>query len=169
MLTDSMNNALNEQIKWEFFSSNLYLSMASWFAEQGMNGFAHWMLLQADEERTHAMKFFNFVLERGGKVNMTALDAPRTEWSSPLDVFEDGLKHEVEVTRRINELMTTAMGDKDHATSIFLQWFVTEQVEEEDSFGEVLAKLKLIGENGEGLFMLDKELGSRSTAAAPSA
>lgn len=161
-----MNDALNEQVKWEFFSSFLYLSMAAFCAEQGLPGFASWMRLQADEEHTHAMKIYDFIIERGGSVKMQALDAPKTSFASPLDVFEYGFKHEQEVTRLINNLVDLAIQEKDHATNIFLQWFVTEQVEEEDSFSDVLAKLRLVGGQGEGLFMIDKELGGRSAAGA---
>ncbi|TVM15791.1 ferritin [Oceanidesulfovibrio indonesiensis] len=166
MLSQTMNDALNEQVKWEFFSSFLYLSMSAFCAEQGLSGFASWMRLQADEEHVHAMKIYDFILERGGSVKMHALDAPKTSFASPLDVFEYGFEHEQEVTRRINNLVDLAIQEKDHATNIFLQWFVTEQVEEEDSFSDVLAKLRLVGGQGEGLFMIDKELGGRSAASA---
>ncbi len=166
MLSQTMNDALNEQVKWEFFSGFLYLSMSAFCAEQGLSGFASWMRLQADEEHTHAMKIYDFILERGGSVKMQALDAPKTSFASPLDVFEYGFKHEQEVTRLINNLVDLAIQEKDHATNIFLQWFVTEQVEEEDSFSDVLAKLRLVGGQGEGLFMIDKELGGRSAAGA---
>ncbi|QJT07771.1 ferritin [Oceanidesulfovibrio marinus] len=166
MLNETMNDALNEQVKWEFYSSFLYLAMAAYCAEQGLPGCASWMRLQADEERMHAMKFYDFILERGGSVRLHAIDEPKGAFDSMLDVFEYGLSHEREVTRRINELVNLAMDQRDHATSIFLQWFVTEQVEEEDNFSDVVARFRLVGNKGEGLFMLDKELGGRAPAPA---
>ncbi|MFW5734663.1 MAG: ferritin [Oceanidesulfovibrio sp.] len=166
MLNQTMNDALNDQVKWEFFSSFLYLSMAAFCAEQGLSGFASWMRLQAEEEHMHAMKLYDFILERGGTVKLLAMDAPKESFASPLDVFEYGFEHEQHVTKRINELMDLAIEHKDHATNIFLQWFVTEQVEEEDTFSDVLAKLRLVGGQGEGLFMIDKELGSRASAGS---
>jgi ferritin len=161
MLSKKMDKALNDQIKWELYSSYLYLSMAAYFADLGLGGFAHWMRMQAQEEEFHAMKFYDYVLERGGRVVLQGIDAPPSEWKSPLDAFEETLKHEEHVTSLINDLVDLAIKEKDHATNIFLQWFVTEQVEEEDSVNEVLSKLKLVGDGGEGLFMLDKELSAR--------
>lgn len=161
MLTDKMNDAINEQIKWELYSSYLYLSMSAKCAEMGLGGFAHWMRLQADEEREHAMKFYDYVLERGGSVDLRPIDAPPSSWDNALAIFEETLKHERHVTARINDLVDVALAEKDHATNIFLQWFVTEQVEEEDNVGTVLDRLRLVGPAGEGLFFLDKELGTR--------
>lgn len=169
MLSDTMTKAVNEQIKWELYSGYLYLSMSAWFADKGMPGFTHWMRLQAQEELMHAMKFYDFLIERGGSVELHAVDAPPKSWASPLAVIQETLKHEQSVTARINELMNLAMNERDHATTIFLQWYVTEQVEEEDNVGDVLAKLKLVGDKGEGLFMLDKELGQRVLGASAQA
>ncbi len=169
MLNKQMNDALNEQVKWELYSSYLYLGMASWYSQKGLAGFAHWMMMQAEEEMHHALKFYHFILERGGETQLHAIDAPTQCWEAPIDVFEYALAHEVDVTRRINALMDVANAEKDHASSIFLQWFVTEQVEEEDSFNDILSKLKLIGGQGEGLFMMDKELAGRPTPSAPPA
>lgn len=160
MLTAKMETALNDQVKWELYSSYLYLSMSAYFADTGLPGFSNWMRIQAQEELSHAMKFYDYVLERGGRVELKAIDAPENQWKNTQDVIEETLKHEQFVTKRINELVDTAIEERDHATNIFLQWFVTEQVEEEDSVNEVLAKLKLVGNEG-GLFMLDKELGAR--------
>ncbi len=161
MLSQRMNEALNEQIKWEFYSGFLYLSMSAYFSGLGLNGFASWMHVQFEEESAHAMKFYDQVIGRGGRVLLETLDAPPSSWGSPLNAFEETLKHEQHVTSRINDLADLAVSEKDHATSIFLQWFITEQVEEEDNVSDVLNKLKLVG-GGEGLFFLDKELGTRT-------
>ncbi len=162
MLNERMEKALNEQIKWEFYSAYLYLSMASYFESLSLEGFAKWMKAQAIEESIHAMKFYNFVNERGGRVRLQAIDQPPTEWESPLSVMEFALKHEQEVTKRINDLVEVALEEKDHATYIFLQWFVTEQVEEEDSFGAIVERMKLVADAPSGLFMIDRELAQRT-------
>ncbi|GAB6176479.1 ferritin [Desulfobaculum senezii] len=161
MLSEKMEKALNAQIKWEFYSSYLYLSMSSYFADKGLPGFSHWMRTQAQEELFHATKFYDYVLERGGKVELQSIDQPPSKWDDTLDVFKETLKHEQHVTKLINELVDTAISEKDHACNIFLQWFVEEQVEEEDSVNNVLDRLKLMGKEGSGLFMLDQELGKR--------
>jgi len=169
MLSKKMEKALNEQIKWELYSGYMYLSMSAWFADQGLSGFAHWMRLQAQEELAHAMRFFDYVVERGGRAVLAAIDAPPVSWKSPLEAMEKTLEHEQLVTKRINDLVDVAKSGKDHATDIMLQWFVSEQVEEEDSVGEVLAKVRLIGKDGGGLYMLDKELSSRVFTPPPAA
>ncbi|MGE4296427.1 MAG: ferritin [Desulfovibrionaceae bacterium] len=161
MLTKKMCDAINEQVKWELYSSYLYLSMSAWCADNGLPGFAHWMRLQADEENMHAMKFYDYVLERGGKMVLQGIDAPPHDWATPLAVFEHTLEHELHVTRRINDLVDVAIAERDHATNIFLQWFVSEQVEEVDNVNTILAKLRLLGGLGGGLFMMDKELSAR--------
>ena len=169
MSNPKIQDALNKQLNAELYSSYLYLSMAAYLESQNLKGMAHWMRIQAQEENLHAMKFFDFINERGGKVVLTQIDAPKTEWSSPLDVFEDTCKHESKVTGLINELVDLSLSEKDHAANAFLQWFVTEQVEEEASVQEIAGKLKLVGERGGMLFMLDRELGQRAPAAAPTA
>ncbi len=161
MLSEKMENALNEQINAEFYSSYLYLSMACYFEDKGLPGSANWMRNQAQEEWYHGMKLHDFVNERGGRVTLKAIDAPPAEWKSTLAVFENVLSHEQKVTGLINDLVNMALDERDHATNIFLQWFVSEQVEEEASAGEVLQKLKLIGNDTTGLFTLDQELGQR--------
>jgi ferritin len=167
MLSDRMQAALNDQINAEIFSSYLYLAMAAYFQESSLSGFAQWMKVQALEELTHAMKFYTFVNDRGGRVLLTSIAGPPTEWASPLAVFQEALGHEQKVTGMINHLVDLAMEAKDHATDTFLQWFVTEQVEEEASANEVVQKLKLMGEAQGGLFMLDQELGQRVFAVPP--
>lgn len=157
-----MFDAFNEQIKNEFYSAYLYLSMSAYFADLGLPGFASWMRVQAKEEVTHATKMYDYVLSRGEKMVLKAIDAPQTTWKSPLAVFEAALKHEKFVTKSINDLTDLAIKEKDHASKNFLVWFVNEQVEEEQSFGDILSALKLIKGEGQGLLMLDRELGART-------
>ncbi|MCF8105754.1 MAG: ferritin [Desulfohalobiaceae bacterium] len=167
MLTQNMQKSLNDQITAETYSAYLYLSMAAYFEDQGLPGFAAWMKAQAQEELFHAMKFFNFVNERGGRVLLGAIEQPPTEWASVVDVFQATLDHERHVTSLINKLVDLAIDEKDHATNNFLQWFVGEQVEEEDTAGQILNKLKLMDRASGGLFMLDKELGQRTFVPPP--
>ncbi len=161
MLSEKMAEALNKQVNWELFSSYLYLSMNSWFESTGLPGCANWMRAQAQEELYHAIKIYDFINERGGRAIMLAIDQPRTDWDNPLEVFEEVLKHEEKVTSLINDLVNLALEEKDHASHIFLQWFVSEQVEEEATAGDVLGKFRLIGDDKSGLFALDQELGKR--------
>ena len=165
MSNPKIQDALNKQLNAELHSSYLYLSMAAYLESQNLKGMAHWMRIQAQEENLHAMKFFDFINERGGKVVLTQIDAPKTEWSSPLDVFEDTCKHESKVTGLINELVDLSLSEKDHAANAFLQWFVTEQVEEEASAQEIAGKLKLVGDRGGMQFMIDRELSQRTPPA----
>lgn len=162
MLSDKMQAALNSQLNAELYSGYLYLSMNAYFKSLNLDGFANWMYYQAQEELTHGMKFYDFINQRGGQVGLALIDAPPTQWDSPLAVFEATLEHEQKVTGLINDLMEVAVAERDHATQIFLQWFVSEQVEEEESVGGVLEQLKLMGEAKGGLFMIDRELAKRS-------
>ncbi len=161
MVEEKIQAALNKQLNAELYSSYLYLSMSAYFQSINLPGFANWMRVQAQEELVHAMKFYDFVNERGGRVALQPVEGPPTEWSSPLDAFENAYKHEQKVTGLINDLVNLALGERDHATNIFLQWFVTEQVEEEASADEVVQRLRLMGDDGGGLFMLDREMGQR--------
>lgn len=161
MLSEKMESALNEQLNWELFSAYLYLSMSGYFYSIGLGGFANWMKVQALEELTHAGKFFSFLNERGGRLRVTSVKAPTWEWESPLAAFQEALEHEQKVSARINSLVDLAREQRDHATDIFLQWFVSEQVEEESSAMEVIQKLKLVGDHPASLFHLDRELGAR--------
>ncbi len=161
MLTDKMQKALNGQMNAELYSSYLYLSMNAYFKSVNLDGFANWMYYQAQEELEHAMKFYDFICQRGGRVQLAQIEAPPSEWNSPLAVFEDTLAHEQKVTGLINDLVEIANEERDHASQIFLQWFVSEQVEEEDSVGGVLEQLKLMGEAKGGLFMMDREMAKR--------
>lgn len=162
MITKEMEEALNNQLNVEFYSSYLYLSMSAYFKNQNLSGFASWMQVQAQEELTHAMKVYNFIIERGGMVELKKVNEPKKEWKSPKDVFQDSLSHERGISEKINNLISLSNEKKDNATNIFLQWFVTEQVEEEATADEILKKLELIGDNTGGLFMLDRELAQRA-------
>jgi ferritin len=161
MLKQKIEKAINKQINAEMWSGYLYLSMSSYFESIGLSGFANWMWIQAREEMSHAMRLFHHVVERGGRVLLEPIDKVQTEWKSPLHVFEQTYKHEQKVTSLINDLLDLSIQEKDHATSNMLQWFVDEQVEEEASADEIVQKLRLIGKNGNGIFMLDNELGQR--------
>ena len=162
MLSEKLQSALNKQLNAELYSSYLYLSMSAFLENLNLEGFANWMYIQAQEEAFHAKKFYDFINQRGGRVILDKIDAPPIEWDSPLAVFDNTLNHEQKVTGLINNLVEIAMEQHDHATNIFLQWFVTEQVEEEQGADSILQKLRLLGDNNNGLFMIDRELGQRS-------
>jgi len=161
MISKLMQDAINDQINKELYSSYLYLSMAAYFADRNLSGFAHWMRVQEGEEREHAMKFYDFILERGGKVNLKAIDAPKTQWASTLEVAEEVAAHEAKVTASIYALYETALKEKDYPAQVMLQWFISEQVEEEKNAAEIVANLKLIEERGTAVFVLDHQLGKR--------
>jgi len=156
-----METTINNQINAELYSSYLYLSMSSYFQSINLKGFANWMLIQAQEELYHAMKFYDYVNERGGKVLVKQIEKPPTEWASPLAVFEYTYKHEQKVTSLINNLVDLAISEKDHASNSFLQWYVNEQVEEESNADELVQKLKMMADTDSGLFMIDQELAKR--------
>lgn len=166
-MNEKIREAFNKQINAELYSSYLYLSMSAYFETINLPGLAQWMRCQSQEEIVHAMKFYNFVNERGGKVVLTAIDGPPTTWESPQNVFEEAYKHEQKVTGMINDLVDLAIQEKDHASNNFLQWFVGEQVEEEDSADKVVQSLKLAGNQGGGLFMIDRELATRVFTPPP--
>lgn len=163
MMNEKILGAINEQIKWELYSSYLYLSMSAWYDSIGLRGFANWERIQAMEERDHALKFYDYVLSRGGIIELQAIDAPPSSWDSPEKAFEFQYAHEQSVTARINNLVEIAQEEHDHATYNMLQWFVDEQVEEEDNARTILEQLKVIrNETGKGiLFMIDKDLAAR--------
>ena len=162
MVEQKLLDALNKQIQIEFESSQLYLAMAAFFHGMDLDGMAQWMRAQAGEEYQHAMKFFDHLRDRGATIKLTGLGQPQTEWSSPLAVFEDAYQHEKFVTGKINELVQLAAAENDNPASVLLQWFVTEQVEEENSTGKISRQLKMIGNSGSGLIMLDHQMGKRS-------
>ncbi len=161
MIGQKMQDAMNEQINKELFSSYLYLSMAAYFEDKNLPGFANWMRVQAEEEREHGMKFFDFIHERGGRVCLKAIAAPKTEWSSSLEVAEEVAAHEATVTASIYSLYELALQEKDYPAQIMLQWFINEQVEEEKNAGEIVATLKLIEDRGTAVLMLDHQLAKR--------
>ncbi|UCD74330.1 MAG: ferritin [Phycisphaerales bacterium] len=157
-----LQDSFNRQINAELYSAYLYLAMSSWFDSQNFPGMASWMRIQAQEEQQHALKFYDFVQERDGRVILTAIEAPQGEWSSPLAAFEDALAHERKVTGMINDLVDLAIAEKDHAANVFLQWFVTEQVEEEATAGQIVDRLKVVADNPVALLMVDDQLGKRA-------
>jgi ferritin len=161
MINDKMQTALNKQINAELYSAYLYISMSAQFQAMNLKGFANWMRVQSLEEFTHADKFYNFLIDRGGRAILNSIEGPPTKWASPLAIFQDAYKHEQKVTGLINALVNLAIKEKDHAAHSFLQWFVNEQVEEEANADSIAQQLKLIGKNGQGLLMLDRELAQR--------
>ncbi|MBG0789595.1 MAG: ferritin [Desulfovibrionaceae bacterium] len=160
MLSEKLEAALNAQMNWEIYSAHIYLSMSSHFAQEGLPGIGQWMYAQYQEEMFHALKFFNYINEAGGHAKLGVIDAPAYSWETPLAAFEEALEHERGVTARINALADLAQDERNHAVGIFLQWFISEQVEEEDTVSDVVGKLKMVGDGG-GLFMLDRDLGTR--------
>lgn len=167
MLSKKLEEAINTQINAELYSSYLYLSMSAHFASTGLAGCANWMRQQAQEELFHGMKMFGYVYERGGRVTLAAIDQPLTTWESTLAVFENVLHHEQKVTGLINGLVNLAIDERDHASHIFLQWFISEQVEEEATASGIVDRLRLIGSDAGSLFMLDTELGQRQFVLPP--
>ena len=165
MICERMEKAFLEQINKELFSEYLYLSMKAYFANLNLNGFVNWMDVQVQEERAHAMGMFDYVLERGGKVELEAINKPQTSWNGPLDVFKAVLAHEQFITSSITALMDVAEETKDRADMIFLNCYLKEKVEEEANVGNVLAQLELIGDDKNALFALDKELSTRTFVA----
>ncbi len=161
MFSEKLLAELNDQIMHEFFSAQYYIAMAGYCADYELDGFENFFLVQEQEERLHAMKFYTFINDMGGRVNIKGFDHPRNDFSSMVDVFEAALKHEKFVTSRIYKLMDIASEEKEHATISFLKWFIDEQVEEEDSMNKILVKLKRNGDNGPGLMLLDAELALR--------
>lgn len=168
MLSKKIEEAINAQINAEMWSAYLYLSMASYCHAIGREGTANWFEIQFKEEQDHAKIFYNYVVSRGGRVKLAAIDAVPTEWNSLLEVFEETLKHEQKVTSLINDLFALTLEEKDFATQSMLKWFIDEQVEEEETAQNIIDNLKMIGDNGYGQYMLDKELAARTyTQASP--
>jgi ferritin len=167
VIKDNVRDAINTQMNREFYSSFLYLSMAAYFESMQLKGFSTWMQVQAKEEHAHGMKFFEYLVEQGARIAMAPIEAPPAEWVTPLEAFEHALGHEQKVTARIHDLMELAMSEMDHATAAMLQWFVSEQVEEEANAGEIVFKMKLASaEKGAVLlYLLDHELGKRGKNA----
>ena len=162
MIDKEIEEAINKQINEEMYSAYLYLSMSAYFESTGLRGFANWMYVQYKEEMDHAMKFYRYLIERGGRVKLYALKEPPHEWDSPLHAFEETLKHERHITECINNLVDLAERKKDRATFNLLQWYVDEQVEEEANDEEIIQMLKMVGDSGHGLMMIDRELAQRT-------
>jgi ferritin len=161
MISKAMQDAINEQINKELYSSYLYLSMAAHFEAKNLPGFAKWMRVQEGEERGHAMKLYDFLLDRGGHVLLKAVDAPESDWKTSLDLFKQVAEHEAKVTASINALYELSLKEKDYPAQVMLQWFITEQVEEEKNAGEIVQQLELIDARGTAVLMLDHRLGKR--------
>ena len=161
MISKTMQDAINQQINKEMYSSYLYLSMAAYFQDKGLGGFAHWMQLQAGEENQHAMKFFDFLVNRSGRVSLAAIAAPQTEWKSSLEAFQQAFGHEQMISASIAALYELAQTEKDYPTQILLQWFISEQVEEEKNAADIIHQLEMIDAHGTAVLMLDKQLGKR--------
>ena len=161
MLSEKILKALNDQINAEMYSHYIYLAMAAYFEEESLKGFGGWMRKQAGEEITHAMKIYDHVIERGGRVTLQKIDQPPVKWDSPLAAFENAYKHECEISKKIHNIATMAMAENDHPTNVFLHWFVDEQVEEEAQALDVVNQLKMVGSSMGGLLVLDHHLGKR--------
>jgi ferritin len=165
MPSPGLQQAMNDQIRKEFESAYVYLSMAAWMEDQNLPGFAAWLRVQAREEAGHAMKIFNHLIDRGARVRLQPLAGPTIEFRTPLDVFEQVKRHEQGVTKSIEDLYGLAQSDKDFASQVFLEWFISEQVEEEKNSAQVLESVRRVGENQAALVMLDRELGQRNAGA----
>lgn len=165
----TVENALNKQMNEEWSSAYLYLSMVAYAESKSLGGVGHWLREQVKEEMFHAQKFFDFIVDRGGKPKLAAIEAPKATWPGPLALFEATLKHEQHITSRIHKLVDLAMKESDHPSITFLQWFVTEQVEEESTVDAIIEKLKLVGDKGHGIFMIDHELATRPAAGGAEA
>jgi ferritin len=160
-LNATLASTLNDQISKEFYASYLYLAMSAWFAERNLDGFAKWMRIQADEERGHGLRLYDFILDRGGRVNLGPIEEPPAKWKSVVEVFEAAKKHEQLVSGSINALYAEAVSEKDYPTQVMLQWFITEQVEEERTSTAIVDRVRLVRDNEAGLLFLDRELGQR--------
>jgi len=161
MMNSKVEKALNDQIHAELYSFYLYLSVSAWFKDRHLDGFGHWMNLQAQEEMEHGMKLFDYLIERGGRVRLKAIDAPPAEWESPADAVKAVLEHEKYITGRINDLVNISTTEGDHATTVMLHWYVSEQVEEESNADTLYNQVKMLEGSNHGLLMLDRELAGR--------
>ena len=166
MISQKVQKAINDQINAELWSAYMYLSMSAYFQNQGYAGFANWMRIQFEEEKMHALKFFDYVNERGGKVELQPITAVPVLWKDSIDAFRETYEHEQKVTALINGIMDVAIEEKDYATQSFLKWFIDEQVEEEAAASDILSRMEMINGNGNGLYMLDRELMTRTLAPA---
>jgi ferritin len=163
MLKQNVLTLLNDQVNHELYSAYLYLSMAAYFQDKNMNGFAHWMKAQSGEEQEHGLKFFEYIFDRGEKVTLQAITAPPADWANPLDLFEQVLRHEQKVTSLIHSIYAAAVKENDYPTQVMLHWFIDEQVEEEKNAAEIVEYLKMAGDAPGALMMLDRQLGARAS------
>ena len=166
MISNKIEDALNEQVNKEFYSAYLYLAMSAYCNTIGLPGFAQWMRNQYEEEILHVTKMYDYILDQGGKVNLKLIEQPPQEYGTPLEIFEKTLEHEQFVTGCIHNLMGIAIDERDYATQTFLQWYVTEQVEEESNVNDVVAPLRMVGEDKGGLMMIDQQLALRKAPVA---
>lgn len=169
MISKKLESMLNEQMKNEFFSAYFYLSMAAWFTSKNLNGFANWYTVQASEERDHAKMIMDYILRVGGNAEFLAIEAPDTDFASPMDIFEKTLAHEQKVTGMINDLMSAAVDERDFKTQHFLQWYVNEQVEEEENASGLIEKLRISGNSEAGILYMDTEAAARAYTPATQA
>ncbi len=165
MFSQALQDALNEQVKNEFYSAHIYLAMSSWFEGQSLPGFAKWMRVQYQEELVHGLKIFDFISDRDGRALVSGFDTPPADWKSPLNVFENSYAHEQKVTAMINNLYTLAVKENDYPTIVLLQWFINEQVEEEKNAKLIVDQLRMAGDNVTALLLLDREMGARTPEA----
>ncbi len=166
MINKAIEDAINEQIKNEFYSAYLYLGMSAYCDSINLGGFAHWLRMQYEEERVHALRLYDFLNNREGRVVLKAIEQPQTEFNTPLDLFKEVLAHEKKVTGMINDIYALAVKENDYPTQVEMQWFITEQVEEEKSASDIVEQLKLIGDNIHALLMLDRESAARAAGPA---
>jgi ferritin len=162
IMNKKIEQAFNDHLNAELFSSYLYLAMANCFTAKNLDGMASWMRLQAEEERGHGMKFLDFIHQRGGRVLLQQINQPQLDWATPLEAFQDAYNHELEISKRIGALVDLAAKENDHAAVNFLQWFVAEQVEEEANALAIVDKLKMVGDNVMGMLTMDGRLGQRA-------
>jgi ferritin len=162
MLSETIQQAINKQISMEFAASHAYLAMAAFFEERNLPGFAHWFRVQSEEERGHALRFFDYVNDRSGRVTLEGIPEPQVEFGAPLDALEQALSHEKRVTAAINSIYALAARESDYATQSMLKWFIDEQVEEEKSADAITQQLRRIGDDGTGLLMIDRQLAART-------
>ncbi|WP_239617233.1 ferritin [Cohnella mopanensis] len=162
MLNESLSKALNDQLNFELYSAHVYLAIAAYCSGESLDGFANFFMVQAEEEKFHAMKIYKYLNDRGKRVTMVGMDTPNNEYTSILDAYEHAFEHEQEVTRRIYHLSDLAMNDREHATIQFLKWFIDEQVEEESMFDSIINKLKRIDKDSNAFFMMDTEFSQRT-------
>ena len=165
MIGERLAQAMNDQVKHELESYYIYLSMAAWFHSRSLDGMGHWMRCQAHEEMIHAMKFFDHIIDRGGEVTLQNLTQLKTEWSSPLEAFQDALQHEQFISAKINDLITVAREERDFASEPLLNWFSDEQIEEEATAGKIADELEMVGSDKSALLLMDRELGQRAFPA----